>query len=205
MAHDSDHDLKALSELMIENDRSRAEELLMKHRSRLRRMVAARLDPRLVGRIDPSDIVQEAYIEAFDKLPNYVREQPLPVYPWLRQLAANRLSDAYQKHLHAQRRSVTREIHLGLSSASIGELAGRLVSFGSTPSRQLAQQELQQEVREALDRLSVVDREVLILRFVEQLSNQETAEVLGISPEAVGMRRIRALRKMSDLLEGLDE
>ncbi|MFV2067703.1 MAG: sigma-70 family RNA polymerase sigma factor [Pirellulales bacterium] len=192
---------------MTHHDRSAAEALLMKHRPRLRRMVAARLDPRLAGRVDPSDVVQDTFLEALGKLPAYLRERPLPIYPWLRQLAANRLAHAYQQHLHAQRRSVTREASpdLGLSRASVAQLAQSLVAPGSSPSRQLEQKESQRQVRAALDRLPRIDREVLILRFVEQLTTRQTASILGISPEAVGMRRLRALRRMSEALRGMEE
>jgi RNA polymerase sigma-70 factor (ECF subfamily) len=170
-------------------------------------MVAARLDPRLASRVDPSDIVQEAFVEAVKQLPGYIQKPAIPLYPWLRQLAANRLAAAYQRHLHAQRRSVAREVSLdlGLSSASVALLADRLVSTQTTPSRELGRKELERQVREALSRLPLIDREVLILRFVEQLSSQETAAILGISAEAVGMRRLRALRRLSDELREVGE
>jgi RNA polymerase sigma-70 factor (ECF subfamily) len=200
-------DLESLSELVSSGNQPGIEELLMQHQPRLRRMVAARLDPRLASRVDPSDIVQEAFVEAVKQLPGYIQQPAIPLYPWLRQLAANRLAAAYQAHLHAQRRSVAREVSLdlGLSSASVALLADRLVSSQTTPSRELGRKELERQVREALSKLPLIDREVLILRFVEQLSSQETAAILGISAEAVGMRRLRALRRLSDELREVDE
>jgi RNA polymerase sigma-70 factor (ECF subfamily) len=194
---DSDWDL--VSKLVTSQDERGVEELLAKHRARLRRMVSARLDPRLAARIDPSDVVQETLMEAARRLPDYLREQPLPLYPWLRKLAAHRLANLVERHIHAQRRSVTREKpwQLGLSDASIAQLADHLVATGSSPSRQLIRQELQDQVRAALGRLPYLDREVLVLQFVEQLSPKETAAAIGISPEAVGMRRLRALRRLS--------
>lgn len=199
---ESNQELEALSELASRKEQQGIRDLLMKHRPRLRRMVAARLDPQLAGRVDPSDIVQEVFLEAVKKIPEYVQNPPLPVYPWLRQLAVHRLSATYQFHYHAQRRSVTREDHvdLGLSDNSIAQLAGRLVSPTSSPSQRAGKRELQRQVREALDRLPLLDREVLVLRFVEQLTNRQTAVILGISAEAVGMRRVRALRRLSDEL-----
>jgi RNA polymerase sigma-70 factor (ECF subfamily) len=203
----SDDDVKSLSELIAAGDRAGIDAMLMQHRPRLRRMVAARLDPRLASRVDPSDIVQDAFVEAVKQLPGYLAHPAIPLYPWLRQLTANRLAAAYQQHLHAQRRSVAREvsIDLGLSSASVALLADRLVSSQSTPSHEVGRQELERQVREALARLPLIDREVLILRFVEQLSAPETAAILGISSEAVGMRRLRALRRLSDELRGADQ
>jgi RNA polymerase sigma-70 factor (ECF subfamily) len=204
---DQEDDLHALSELVSRGDQRGLQELLMKHRPRLRRMVAARLDPRLASRVDPSDIVQETFVEAVKQLPSYIEKPAIPFYPWLRQLTANRLAAAYQHHLHAQRRSVAREVSvdLGLSSASVALLADRLVSSQTTPSREMGRKELERQVREALGRLPLIDREVLILKFVEQLSPQETAAILGISAEAVGMRRLRALRRLSDELREIGE
>jgi RNA polymerase sigma-70 factor, ECF subfamily len=181
--NDPDDELKSLSELVLTGDPPSIEALLMKHHNRLRRMVAARLDPRLASRVDPSDIVQEVFFEAIKQLPGYVQHPAIPVYPWLRQLAANRLAKAHQQHLHAQRRSVAREVSLdlGLSCASVALLADRLVSAESSPSRDMGRQELERQVREALDKLPGIDREVLILRFVEPLTAPETAAILGIS------------------------
>ena len=71
-------------------DQSARTKLLELHRARLRRMVAVRLDRRLMQRIDPSDIIQETLILADRRLDQYLREQPIPFYPWLRQLAARR-------------------------------------------------------------------------------------------------------------------
>jgi RNA polymerase sigma-70 factor (ECF subfamily) len=194
-----DSDWELISQLVTSQDQRGVEELMARHRARLRRMVAARLDPRLAARIDPSDVVQETLMEAARRLPDYLRDQPLPFYPWLRKLAAQRMANLAERHIGARRRSVTREEQwpLGLSDASVAQLANRLVATGSSPSGQLIRQELRDQVRSALERLPYLDREVLVLQFVEQLSPKETAAAIGISPEAVGMRRLRALRRLS--------
>lgn len=207
MVDDSEEDLGTLSELVTSDDQLGIEDLLMKYQPRLRRMVAARLDSRLASRVDPSDVVQEAFIKAVQEMPEYVRDPAIPLYPWLRQLTTNRLAAAYQQHLHTQRRSVGREVRIsfGLSSASVALLADRLVSRETAPSGEIRQKEAEQQVRKALDKLSLIDREVLILRFIEQLTTQEIATTLGIAAEAVGMRRLRALRRLSEELKGLQE
>jgi RNA polymerase sigma-70 factor (ECF subfamily) len=166
-------------------------------------MVACRLDRRLAPRVDPSDVVQEVLAEASRKLDRYLRERPLPFLPWLRQLAWEHLAVLYRRHVKAQRRSVRREEPevLALPDESAAELAARLVTSASSPSQRLLLQELRERVQRALQQLSERDREVLVLRHLEQLSVAETAEVLGISPGAVKVRNLRALDRLRALLD----
>ena len=175
-----------------------------RHRSRLRQMVAVRIDPRLAARVDPSDVVQEALAEASQKLPEYLRERPLPFYPWLRQIAWETLVDMHTRHLAVQKRSVTREGrgHLVLPDESAMQLVDRLVGTGTSPSRQATRQEMRQRVRAALERLPVHDREVVILRHLEQLGFVEIAGVLGISEAATRSRYRRAVERLHNLLSG---
>src|SRR6516165_4931589 len=114
-------------------DAAARDQLLVCHRARLRQMVAYRLDRRLAARVDPSDVVQEVLAEAARKLPDYLRERPLPFYPWLRQMALERLVTLYRRHVQAQRRSVRREEpgRLLLPNESASELADRLVASAS--------------------------------------------------------------------------
>jgi RNA polymerase sigma factor (sigma-70 family) len=109
------------------------------------------------------------------------------------------MAELSQRHIGAQRRSVTREQRedLGVSDESVMQLANRLVTNHSSPSKQVLRHESQQQVRSALSRLPFRDREVLLLQFVEQLSTEETATVLGVRAEAVGMRRVRALQHLA--------
>jgi RNA polymerase sigma-70 factor, ECF subfamily len=175
--------------------------LLQRHRGRLRRMVALRLDPRLAARLDPSDVVQEALAEADRRLDGYVRDRPLPFYPWLRQLAADRLADAHRRHLRAARRAVHREeAPAGLPDSSAEELAERLLARGAGPSEAARRQELRGRVRAALAALPAADREVLALRHLEGLSALEAAAVLGLSEAAVKSRALRAMQRLRGLL-----
>jgi RNA polymerase sigma-70 factor, ECF subfamily len=180
--------------------------LLLRHRGRLRRMVAVRMDQRLAARIDPSDVVQEALAEAGRRLDDYLRERPLPFYPWLRRLALERLVDEHRRHLRAARRSVAREQAApALADDSALQLAERLVAPGGGPSTQLRRQELADQVRAALGAMSEQDREVLVLRFLEELSAREVGEVLGMSEAAAKMRALRALRRLRGLMGGGSE
>jgi RNA polymerase sigma-70 factor (ECF subfamily) len=197
-------DTEELVERARDGDDNARQALLTRHRQRLCAMVAARLDRRLAARLDPSDIVQEALAEAARKLDDYLRDRPLPFYPWLRQLAWERLVKLHRHHLHTAKRSVRREEpdHLALPDRSGQELAERLMTSGTSPSRRLVRDELRARVQTALARLDESDREVLVLRYLEQLSNQETAAVLGIGEGAAKMRHIRALERLRALLEG---
>lgn len=179
--------------------------LLHRHRERLLRMITVRLDGRLAARLDPSDIVQDALADANAKLDSYLRDRPLPFYPWLRQIAWERLVHLHRRHIRAQRRSVVREEGISLSDRSAADLAQRLFASGSSPSRQALQRELMSRVRSALDALPEIDREVLVLRILEQLSVAETAQVLEISAGAVKMRYLRGLARLRAALGDLSE
>jgi RNA polymerase sigma-70 factor, ECF subfamily len=197
-------DTDLLLERAARGDTGAGQQLLARHRSRLLRMVGLRMDRRLAARFDPSDVVQEALAEADRRLSDYLRRRPLPFYPWLRGLAWDRLVEWHRRHVGAGRRSVTREEAgvLDLPDESAAQLAGRLVDHSSSPSQKLVQQELRQRVRSALGGLPAPDREVLVLRHLEQLSTEETAAVLQISPSAVKMRTLRALQRLRQALGG---
>jgi RNA polymerase sigma-70 factor (ECF subfamily) len=179
------------------------QKLLVRHRERLRRMVALRMDHRLAARIDPSDVVQEALIEADRHLEAYLRDRPLPFYPWLRQFAWQRLRHVHRLHIDAQRRSVTREEpwEMPLPDHSAFDLARRLLAAGSSPSRHLIRDEMHARVRSALEQLDPRDREVLVLRYLEGMTTDEIAAVVGVRSGAIKMRHLRALERLRGLLE----
>jgi RNA polymerase sigma-70 factor (ECF subfamily) len=182
------------------DDRAR-QALLIRHRDRLIRMAAVRLDRRLGARVDPADIVQEALLEASQDLDEYLRTRPLPFHAWLRQYVGQRLSKLHRHHLGTQRRSVTREEpgDWNLPDESAAVLAERLLARESSPSNQVLREELRQRVQAALDKLGPRDREVLVLRHLEQLSTAEVAEVLSITESAVKKRHVRALERLRAL------
>lgn len=179
--------------------------LLERHRLRLRRAVARRLDRRLAARVDPSDVVQDALAEADRRLDDYAARRPLPYYPWLRQLADERVAQLYRRHVRARRRSVEREEPLPASpsAASVAQLAERLIDRGSRPGSRLIRAELRQRVLTAVSQLPERDREVLVLRHLDQRPTAEVAERLGLSEGAVRVRLVRALARLRDLLGDL--
>jgi len=181
-----------------QGDHVARQRLLEMHRPRLKLMVALRLDRRLNARVDPSDVVQDALTEANQQLDQYLRERPLPFYPWLRRFAWKRLVDLHRRHVVARRRSVTREESLdpGLPDHSAIALANNLMASDTSPSRRVLRDELCQRVQQALGQLDERDHEVLVLRYLEQLTTAEIAAVLGIGTGAVKMRHLRALERL---------
>jgi len=180
--------------------------LLERHRNLLRRMIAVRLDSRLAPLVDPSDVVQEALADASRKLDNFLRDRPLPFYPWLRRLAWERIIQLHRRHVQAQKRAVTREerLDLPLPDESAMQLADRLAASGTSPSQRLLRDEQGRRLREVLDRLRPNDREVLVMCYLEELTFGEIAAALGISENAAKVRHFRALERTRKLLEGHD-
>lgn len=186
-------------------DKTARGQLLQRHRDRLRRMVALRIDPRLAARIDPSDVVQEALAEANVKLDKYMHERPLAFYPWLRQITWEKLVHLHRRHVRAGRRSVGREKRQTIPHDSAAELAAPLFDPSATPSRIAIRAEIRERVHTLLNALPEVDREVLVLRNLEQLSVAETAAVLQLTPGAVKMRHVRALARLRAALDSFVE
>jgi len=191
-----------LIERAARGDDAAGHQLLVQHRDRLKRMVAVHLDRRLAARVDPSDIVQEALLDAHRDLSDYLRRRPLPVYPWLRQLAWERLLKWHRAHITVQKRSVGREEpwELALPEESAVNLAQRLIAAGTSPSRRLIRDELRQRVRAALEATSPRDREILVMRYLEEMSAAEIAASLGITERAAKARHTRALERLRGLL-----
>jgi RNA polymerase sigma-70 factor (ECF subfamily) len=176
------------------------DELLARHRPYLRQFVDLRFDPQLRRRGDPSDVVQEAQIEAARRLAEYLRGPAIPFRLWLRQIASDRLVMLRRRHLGAARRSLLRDV--ALPERSSLALAQQLLAPGPPPSEQLARRELARRVRQALADLPQADRDMLLMRNFEGLSNQEAAQVLQISPAAASQRYGRALLRLRNLMVG---
>jgi RNA polymerase sigma-70 factor (ECF subfamily) len=173
-------------------------DLLQRHRPRLRQMVAVRIDPRLSARVDPSDVVQESLAEAARLLPEYLKQRPLPFYPWLRQLTWTRLVKLHQRHIRVQKRTVNRERdnEILLSDQSALHLADQLCAAGISPIEQMLQEELRQRVRAALNHLAARDREVLVMWYLEQLTARDIAAILDLTEAGVKSRHRRALQRL---------
>ena len=203
IVHEHDMDTDDLVKRAAAGDGEARDQLLQRHRDRLKKMVAVRIDPRLARRVDPSDVVQEALAVADKQLDKYLSEQPIAFYPWLRSLAWNQLIDMHRRHIQAQRRSVQREQpwELAMSDASAMLLAERLPSPASTPSRHLLREEIQHRVKQLLAEMSPGDREIIVMRHLEGMSVREVAAVLELPEGTVKSRHFRALESLRRVLK----
>ena len=194
-------DTDQLLDRVVQGESSAAAALLTRHEQRLRRMVSLRLDPRLAARVDPSDVVQDTFAEAHRRLADYAADRRIPFYPWLRGIAWDKLVQMTRRHIMAQRRSVTREVtQLDLSGDSQMILVNRLMALEATPSEHALRQEVQDRVQQAILQLSARDREVIVLKHLEELSVPEIAAVLGVDQEAVYSRYRRGVQRIHRLL-----
>lgn len=178
-------------------------EMFERHRSRLRRMVRLRLDRRLQGRVDPSDVLQEAHIEVARRAKEYVANPAMPAFLWLRWITGERLLDTHRKHLGAQIRDASLEVSLhrgALPQATSVSLAELLLGRLTSPTRAARRAEMQFRLQDVLNTMDPIDREVLTLRHFEDLSNGETAQVLGLSKAAASNRYMRALLRLKETL-----
>lgn len=177
-------------------------ELMERHRAAVRQMIQLRLDRAVAARVDASDVVQDVMLEASQRLNDFIQNGSMPFHLWLRQLAKDRLIDMHRRHRGAQRRSVDREQRVSVTSAdrSSINLDGVLADGELTPAAASIRRELEQRFLAGLQQLSDDDRDIILMRHQEHLTNSEVAEALGLSQPAAGMRYLRALRKLREVL-----
>jgi RNA polymerase sigma-70 factor, ECF subfamily len=176
------------------------------YRLRLRQMVRLRLDRRLHGRIDPSDVLQETILDLARRFPEYAKQPAVPFFLWLRGLTGQRLIDVHRQHLGAQMRDAGQEVSLyrgALPQASSASLAAQLLGRLTSPTQAAVRAEMQLRLQDALNAMAPLDREIVVLRHLEELSNAETAEVLGIDKSAASKRYIRAIARLKQILDAI--
>ena len=189
-----------LLKLAASGDSDALGRLLELHRQRLERMVRVRLDHRVQSRMNASDVIQETYIEAGERLKEYVENPEVPFFVWLRYLAHQRLQQLHRHHLGRQIRDANRERSIDQQDSDdqleTGFIATQLVARFSSANSILQREELCKRLHELLDRLEPVDREILVLRHFEQLTNVECAQILRLSKTAASNRYVRALERL---------
>lgn len=181
-------------------------ELFGRHRKRLRQMIRLRLDRRLQGRVDPSDVLQEAYLDVTRQLAHYLSKPEMPLFLWLRLVTGQRLMRVHREHLGTAMRDAGREVSLyrgALPQASSVSLAEQLLGRFTSASQAVIRAEVQLRLQEALNGLEPLDREVIALRHFEELSNAEAAEALGLDPSAASKRYVRALKRLQAILQNV--
>src|SRR5438128_12467567 len=178
-------------------------ELFTRYRERLKRMVHLRLSRRLQGRVDDSDVLQEAFLDIAGRLSEYAADPKLPLFLWLRHMTGLKLAEVHRRHLGTQLRDADREVSLhrgGLPMADSVSLAAQLLGKLTAPSQAAIKAETRLMVQEALNSMDPIDREVLALKHFEQLSTTEIAEVLGLSKAGAGSRYLRAIKRLREIL-----
>jgi len=179
-------------------------ELFGKNRKRLRAMVELRLDRRLRGRVDPSDVLQEAFIDLAKKLPRYSENDELPFYLWLRLVTGERLLNIHRLHLDAAKRDVRQEVSINRRSipqTASASLAACLMGRYTSAANRAIRAEMQIKLQEVLNDMDEIDREIIVLRSFEEMTNQEAALALGLSKTAASNRFVRAIKRLKDELE----
>jgi RNA polymerase sigma-70 factor (ECF subfamily) len=189
---------QALLEQVAQGDRQALDRLLERYRPGLCAFVEARLDPKLRARLDPSDVVQEAQLEAVRRMDDFLKRRPLPFHLWVRKTAYERLLNLRRDHRGRARRSVDREEAFPEQSSLL--LARPLLAGGPSPSQQLAARELAERVSRAVAQLAETDREILLMRHAEELPYDEIACLLEVEPAAARKRYGRALIRLQNVL-----
>ncbi len=189
-------------------DADALDELFARYRSRLRRMVTLRLNHRLQGRVDPSDVIQDAYLEVSRCLPGYLEAPTVPFFLWLRHITGQKIIAIHRQHLGAQMRDAGRKVSIyrgALPEATSVVLAEQVLGKFTSPSIAAARAEMKIRLQEALNSMEPIDREVLALRHFEQLNNAEAAHELGIGEAAASKRYLRALERLQQIVRDLHE
>ena len=190
-----------------EGDAQAVNDLLDRHRDPVRRLVQMRLDRRVRQRIDVSDVVQDVMMEANTRLAAYMNDPAMAFHLWLRQIAWDHMIDAYRRHRGTAKRSLDREQPIMGAVAddrSSVELLVQLRDPEMTPAEAAERREISEQVVALMDALDPNDREIILMRHFEHLSNQEVADILGLQPPAASMRYLRAVRRLRELLGDSD-
>ena len=193
-------------ELLKSGDENKIAEVFSQYEEKLQRMVRFRLDRRLYGRVDTADVMQDVWMEASRRIEDYTSNPAVPFFIWVRQIAWQIIIDLHRRHLGAQKRNVSQEVSLAKSGVGTSiSIAAQLVGDLTSPSQAAIREEKLVKLRDALESMDKIDREVLALRHFEELSNNEVAEVLGLQKTAASNRYVRALKRLKSILEDVPE
>lgn len=193
-----------LLERLRRGDERALSDAFTRYRERLWRTVHFRMDPRLAARVDPDDVLQEAYLGAAQRLRHLLKEPRWSLYLWLRWIVIQTLIDVHRRHLGTEQRDAGREVTLASGAythATSVSLAGQLAGNVTPPSQAAKRAELMEKLSLAIGTMPPMDQEIIALRHFEDLSNAEAAEVLGLQPTAASNRYVRAIARLKEVLE----
>ena len=188
-----------------QGDQDALAEIFSRYRARLRKMIRLRMDSRLQGRVDPSDVLQEAYIDISRRAPEQSKRADMPFFLWLRMITYQKLLEVHRRHLQTQQRDAARDISIyhGHSDIDSKMLASQLLGQLTSASQMATRAEQQLILEEVLNQMDPIDREILTLRHFEELSNGEVAKVLSLSKSAASNRYVRAVIRLKERLSEL--
>ncbi len=198
-------DEEALVLRLREGDRGALGDLFSLHRQRIWRMIRFRMDRRLAARIDPDDVLQEAFLAARTRIDNFLAEPHRSFFVWLRMIALQTLFDQHRHHIGAEMRNAARDVRIDQADSSNTSLclAAQLAGTLTSPSQAAAGLEMMQQLEQAIASMAALDQEIIAMRHFEDLTNVESAEALGISPTAASNRYVRAIARLKEILTAL--
>lgn len=203
---DLSSDEAVLLSAAVRGDRDALGRLYERYRNRLRRMIELRMDLRLRGRVDPSDVLQEAFIDMSKKIANFKKQEEIPLYIWMRMIAGERLLRVHRCHLDAKKRDLRRELSAAFNSVPETPsltLVSMLAGFFTSVGHQAIRREMRSKLRETLDQMDEMDREIIVLRHFEEMCNNEIACLLQLTKSAASNRYLRAIKKLKSRLEAI--
>ena len=201
-----EHSDESLLTLISNGDVAALGILFQRYEPKLRKLVAKQLDPRLMKRVDVSDVIQEVHIELSKRIDEFTKERAVTLYHWMCFITKQKVAELARHHILAQIRDVRREVPLqrNLSGNSSIVLAAHLISQVSSPSSVISKAEIGKLVNQAIESLEPDGRDAIVIRHVDQLKTEQAAELLGISQAAFRQRYFRALRQLRKLLQDFD-
>jgi RNA polymerase sigma-70 factor (ECF subfamily) len=204
----TEYEPRDLRQRLLEGEADALAELFSQHRERLWRIVHFRMDQRLAGRVDPEDILQEAYLSAAQRIQHYRDDSPASEFLWLRMIVTQTMINVHRHHLGIQKRDARRDvsIHAKLFPQETSvSLASRLMGHVTSPSQVVMRDELHSQLTQVISEMDATDQEVLALRHFEELTNHEVAAILDIGVNAASMRYVRALKRLQEILSRFPE
>ncbi len=199
---------RELIDRVVKGDHDALAQLFSKNRDRLWRMISFRMDPRLHGRVDTDDVLQEAWLAAVLRIDHFQADATRSIFVWFRMIASQSLIDLHRRHLGTKKRNAALEFSINrgwAADSTSSALSFHLLGHLTSPSEAVLREELSIQLQDSLTSMNEIDREVLALRHFEQLSNKETAQILGISDQASSDRYMRALARLKNVLQILPE